>query len=70
MIYQTCIRNFFRNDLSFSNRDVLGTIGTTTPISYAPLEPILAQNTVDRLEQDCISIVRVRMDLFLGTAVP
>uniref|UniRef100_A0A3Q3SW05 Exocyst complex component 3-like 2a n=1 Tax=Mastacembelus armatus TaxID=205130 RepID=A0A3Q3SW05_9TELE len=40
------------------NRDVLGTIGTTTPINYAPLEPILLQDTVDRLEQDCISIVR------------
>ncbi|XP_058484403.1 exocyst complex component 3 [Solea solea] len=39
------------------NRDVLGTIGTTTPINYAPLEPILLQDTVDRLEQDCISIV-------------
>ncbi|TKS83705.1 Exocyst complex component 3-like protein 2 [Collichthys lucidus] len=43
------------------NRDVLGTIGTTTPISYTPLEPILAQNTVDRLEQDCISIVREKV---------
>ncbi|XP_017291898.1 tumor necrosis factor alpha-induced protein 2 [Kryptolebias marmoratus] len=40
------------------NRDVLGTIGTTTPINYAPLEPILPQQTVDGLEQDCIQIVR------------
>ncbi|XP_062309512.1 exocyst complex component 3-like [Osmerus eperlanus] len=40
------------------NRDVLGTIGTTTPINYAPLEPLLAQDTVDRLEQDCLNIVR------------
>uniref|UniRef100_A0A665TD56 Exocyst complex component 3-like 2a n=1 Tax=Echeneis naucrates TaxID=173247 RepID=A0A665TD56_ECHNA len=40
------------------NRDVLGTIGTTTAINYSPLEPILPQDTVDRLEQDCISIVR------------
>uniref|UniRef100_A0A3Q2ZHK2 Tumor necrosis factor alpha-induced protein 2-like n=1 Tax=Kryptolebias marmoratus TaxID=37003 RepID=A0A3Q2ZHK2_KRYMA len=31
------------------NRDVLGTIGTTTPINYAPLEPILPQQTVDGL---------------------
>ena len=43
-----------------STRDVLGTIGTTTPINYSPLEAILPQDTVDRLEQDCISIVRVR----------
>ncbi|XP_008295589.1 exocyst complex component 3 [Stegastes partitus] len=40
------------------NRDVLGTIGTMTPINYNTLDPILAQDTVDRLEQDCISIVR------------
>lgn len=40
------------------NRDVLGTIGTMTPINYASLDPILAQDTVDRLEEDCISIVR------------
>ncbi|KAF3706769.1 Exocyst complex component 3-like protein 2 [Channa argus] len=39
------------------NRDVLGIIGTATPINYAPLEPILLQETVDRLEEDCISIV-------------
>uniref|UniRef100_A0A8D3A0N7 Exocyst complex component 3-like 2a n=1 Tax=Scophthalmus maximus TaxID=52904 RepID=A0A8D3A0N7_SCOMX len=47
------------------NRDVLGTIGTTTPINYSPLEAILPQDTVDRLEQDCISIVRVRNVIFL-----
>ncbi|XP_047463900.1 exocyst complex component 3 [Mugil cephalus] len=40
------------------NRDVLGTIGTTTPINYGTLDSILPQETVDRLEQDCISIVR------------
>ncbi|XP_037543654.1 tumor necrosis factor alpha-induced protein 2 [Nematolebias whitei] len=40
------------------NRDVLGTIGTNMPINYAALEPILPQQTVDRLEQDCIQIVR------------
>uniref|UniRef100_A0A3Q0SMT5 Exocyst complex component 3-like 2a n=1 Tax=Amphilophus citrinellus TaxID=61819 RepID=A0A3Q0SMT5_AMPCI len=40
------------------NRDVLGTIGTSTPINYAALDAILAQETVDRLEQDCISVVR------------
>ncbi|XP_029957559.1 tumor necrosis factor alpha-induced protein 2 [Salarias fasciatus] len=40
------------------NRDVLGAIGTTTPINYSSLEPIVPQETVDRLEQDCISIVR------------
>lgn len=45
-------------------RDVLGTIGTTAPINYAVLEPILPQDTVERLEQDCISIVRVRNSLF------
>ncbi|XP_005740186.1 tumor necrosis factor alpha-induced protein 2 [Pundamilia nyererei] len=40
------------------NRDVLGTIGTTTPINYRTLDGILPQETVDRLEQDCISVVR------------
>ncbi|KAM3868732.1 exocyst complex component 3-like protein 2 [Diretmus argenteus] len=39
------------------NRDVLGNIGTSTPINYSPLEPILPQDTVDRLEEDCLSIV-------------
>lgn len=39
---------------------MLGTIGTKTPINYSPLEPILPQDTVQRLEEDCISIVRVR----------
>uniref|UniRef100_A0A3P8WN25 Tumor necrosis factor alpha-induced protein 2-like n=1 Tax=Cynoglossus semilaevis TaxID=244447 RepID=A0A3P8WN25_CYNSE len=43
------------------NRDVLGTIGTSTAINYTPLEPILPQGTVDRLEQDCISIVREKV---------
>lgn len=40
------------------SRDVLGAIGTKTPINYSPLEPILPQDTVDRLEEDCLSIVR------------
>ncbi|KAM6969963.1 exocyst complex component 3-like protein 2 [Aplochiton taeniatus] len=39
------------------NRDVLGTIGTSTPINYATLEPLLPQDTVDRLEQDCLTVV-------------
>uniref|UniRef100_UPI0037E901AE tumor necrosis factor alpha-induced protein 2 n=1 Tax=Semicossyphus pulcher TaxID=241346 RepID=UPI0037E901AE len=47
------------------NRDVLGTISTSTPISYSPLEPILPQDTVDRLEQDCISIVREKVTVEL-----
>ncbi|XP_034538724.1 exocyst complex component 3 [Notolabrus celidotus] len=47
------------------NRDVLGTISTTTPISYSSLEPILLQNTVGRLEQDCISIVREKVTVEL-----
>ncbi|KAM9385537.1 exocyst complex component 3-like protein 2 [Pholidichthys leucotaenia] len=40
------------------NRDALRMIGTTTPIDYTTLDSILPQETVDRLEQDCISIVR------------
>ncbi|XP_038153110.1 exocyst complex component 3-like [Cyprinodon tularosa] len=40
------------------NRDILGTIGTSTPILYTALEPILPQQTVDRLEEDCIHIVQ------------
>lgn len=47
------------------NRDVLGTIGAATPISYSSLEPILPQQTVDRLEQDCISIVREKVTVDL-----
>ncbi|XP_037324423.2 exocyst complex component 3 [Pungitius pungitius] len=43
------------------SRDVLGIIGTTAPINYALLEPILPQDTVERLEQDCISIVREKV---------
>ncbi|XP_076017278.1 exocyst complex component 3-like protein 2 [Genypterus blacodes] len=39
------------------NRDVLGTIGTATSINYNTLDPILPQDTVDRLEEDCLSIV-------------
>lgn len=46
----------------FPTRDVLGTIGTTTPINYSTLDGILPQETVDRLEQDCISVVRVRKE--------
>lgn len=44
----------------FFNRDVLGNISASSPISYAALEPILPQLTVGRLEEDCINIVRVR----------
>uniref|UniRef100_A0A1A7X954 Exocyst complex component 3-like 2a n=4 Tax=Nothobranchiidae TaxID=405002 RepID=A0A1A7X954_9TELE len=40
------------------SRNVLGAIGTTTSINYAALEPILPQETVDRLEEDCIRIVK------------
>lgn len=40
------------------NRDVLGYIGTKTQINYSQLEPILPQDTVDRLEQDCLNIVQ------------
>ncbi|XP_034082586.1 tumor necrosis factor alpha-induced protein 2 [Gymnodraco acuticeps] len=47
------------------NRDVLGTIGTKTPINYSPLEPILPQDTVQRLEEDCISIVREKVTIEL-----
>ncbi|XP_034746286.1 exocyst complex component 3 [Etheostoma cragini] len=47
------------------NRDVLGTISTTTAINYATLEPILPQDTVDKLEQDCISIVRENVTIEL-----
>ncbi|XP_061754055.1 tumor necrosis factor alpha-induced protein 2 [Nerophis ophidion] len=43
------------------NRDVLGTIGTATPINYASLEPILPQNTVNRLEEDCLSLVKEKV---------
>lgn len=42
------------------NRDVLGNISASSPISYTALEPILPQLTVERLEEDCINIVRVR----------
>lgn len=44
----------------FFDRDVLGNISASSPISYTALEPILPQLTVDRLEEDCINIVRVR----------
>ncbi|XP_078122648.1 exocyst complex component 3-like protein 2 [Sander vitreus] len=47
------------------NRDVLGTISTTAAINYATLEPILPQDTVDRLELDCISIVREKVTIEL-----
>uniref|UniRef100_A0AAV2K0J7 Exocyst complex component Sec6 n=1 Tax=Knipowitschia caucasica TaxID=637954 RepID=A0AAV2K0J7_KNICA len=40
------------------NRDVLGCIGSKTPINYSSLEAILAQDKVDRLEQDCLNIVK------------
>uniref|UniRef100_A0A674MD73 Tumor necrosis factor alpha-induced protein 2 n=1 Tax=Takifugu rubripes TaxID=31033 RepID=A0A674MD73_TAKRU len=47
------------------NRDVLGTICTASPINYETLEPILPQQTVDRLEEDCISIVREKVTIEL-----
>ncbi|RVE64325.1 hypothetical protein OJAV_G00145110 [Oryzias javanicus] len=40
------------------NKDVLGTIGASGSINYAALDPVLPQETVDRLERDCISIVK------------
>lgn len=40
------------------NRDVLGYIGSKTPITYSTLEPILPQETVERLEQNCLNIVK------------
>ncbi|XP_061608411.1 tumor necrosis factor alpha-induced protein 2 [Phyllopteryx taeniolatus] len=43
------------------NRDVLGTIGTATPINYASLEPILPQETVDQLEMECLNIVKEKV---------
>jgi len=65
MMLHTWKLDLFRNEFSLSTRDVLGTIGTTAPINYASLEPILPQDTVERLEQDCITIVRVRKALLL-----
>ncbi|KAJ7996894.1 hypothetical protein DPEC_G00223240 [Dallia pectoralis] len=43
------------------NRDVLGIVGTKIPIEYSPLEPLLHQDTVDRLEQDCLNTVREKV---------
>uniref|UniRef100_A0A3P9A9T1 Exocyst complex component 3-like 2a n=1 Tax=Esox lucius TaxID=8010 RepID=A0A3P9A9T1_ESOLU len=43
------------------NRDVLGIVGTKTQINYSPLEPLLHQDTVDRLEQDCLNTVREKV---------
>lgn len=48
-------------------RDVLGTICRSSPINYGTIEPILPQPTVDRLEEDCISIVRVRVSPLLSS---
>lgn len=45
---------------SLSLRDVLGTIGASGNINYAALDPVLPQETVDRLERDCINIVKVK----------
>ncbi|XP_075876092.1 exocyst complex component 3-like protein 2 [Nelusetta ayraudi] len=47
------------------NRDVLGNISASSPISYTALEPILPQLTVGRLEEDCISIVREKVTVEL-----
>ncbi|XP_029527268.1 exocyst complex component 3 isoform X1 [Oncorhynchus nerka] len=43
------------------NRDVLGTVGMKTPINYSRLEPLLHQDTVDQLEQDCLNTVREKV---------
>ncbi|KAM9847022.1 exocyst complex component 3-like protein 2 [Aulostomus maculatus] len=43
------------------SRDVLGNISTTTAINFVCLEPILPQDTVDRLEQDCLNIVKEKV---------
>lgn len=47
------------------NRDVLGYISASSPISYAALEPIIPQLTVARLEEDCINIVREKVTVEL-----
>uniref|UniRef100_A0A8C4ZCJ9 Exocyst complex component 3-like 2a n=1 Tax=Gadus morhua TaxID=8049 RepID=A0A8C4ZCJ9_GADMO len=44
------------------NRDVLGNIGVSTHINYSHLEPILPQDTVDRLEQNCLNIVKDKVE--------
>lgn len=44
----------------FATRDVLGHIAASKHINYSHLEPILPQDTVDRLEQDCLNIVKVQ----------
>lgn len=38
----------------------MGTIGAIGNINYATLGPVLPQETVDRLEHDCINIVKVK----------
>ena len=48
----------------FSTRDVLGNIGVSAHINYSHLEPILPQDTVDRLEQNCLNIVKVKTTAF------
>ncbi|CAL8278221.1 unnamed protein product [Arctogadus glacialis] len=44
------------------NRDVLGNIGVSAHINYSHLEPILPQDTVDRLEQNCLNIVKDKFE--------
>ncbi|KAJ7990288.1 hypothetical protein DPEC_G00298760 [Dallia pectoralis] len=40
------------------NRDVLGTVGITTPFNRSLLGPLLPSETVDKLELDCLNSVR------------
>jgi len=50
----------FMFSFPFATRDVLGHIAASKHINYSHLEPILPQDTVDRLEQDCLNIVKVK----------
>ncbi|KAK0154586.1 Tumor necrosis factor alpha-induced protein 2 [Merluccius polli] len=43
------------------NRDVLGTVCITTPFNRSHLGPLLASETVDRLELDCLNSVRAKV---------
>ncbi|KAK1785940.1 hypothetical protein P4O66_017695, partial [Electrophorus voltai] len=40
------------------SRDVLGTVSITSPINYSQLGPLLPEETVDKLELDCLNSVR------------
>uniref|UniRef100_A0A8P4K4V2 Exocyst complex component 3-like protein 2 n=1 Tax=Dicentrarchus labrax TaxID=13489 RepID=A0A8P4K4V2_DICLA len=43
------------------NRDVLGTVCITSPFCRSELSPLLASETVDRLELDCLNSVRAKV---------